>query len=134
MNVNSLREILNNHPDIVSIQKLKKPGIYIKEHKGGRKEVFRYNINYHTDKPYNQKLILNRSELLLTRNINDLANLLIYNIDAIKRSFKDHLGYESVIFFSEPLLSPYSDHIEMIFTSFEKTKTNSVIKLMEFYD
>jgi hypothetical protein len=128
----SLGNILQNHPDVVSIHKLKRPGIVIEEHKDGKKEVLIYNIDYKKDNPYQMRILI-AYHLLHTNNITDIINILDNHIQNAKYSMHKQFGYDTTLFFSEPVEAIHMAAYEFTFTAFSKAKSESVIRLGEFY-
>lgn len=134
MNITSMTEILRHHPDVIDIRKLKRPGIAIRDIDKNKKEVVMYNIDYQKDSPYSQKVYISMRDIYYLNTPSSFIQVLDNYIQKVKFNMTKHLGFEPLIFVGEPYNSLMSDSIEIIFTAFEKTKTNSVIKLMEFYD
>ena len=133
MNTTSFSTILNEHPDVVSIQKLRRPGITIKKHKDNKKEILMYHIDYNRDKSFNMRLSISNFEVHNLSVVN-FIEMLYRHIQQIKNNMRSHFGYDPIIFFGDSMNYPHMGAIEITFTAFGKSKSESVIKLMEFYD
>jgi len=133
MNIQSMSEILKYHPDLINIQKLRRPGIVIKDIDKNKKEVVMYNIDYQKDIPYSQKVSIASYQLYYSNSMNDFARVLYNYIQQVKYNIVKQFGFEPLIFVGEPFKAMMTDAIEITFTAFNRTKNESVIKLGEFY-